>query len=307
MNQPKPNLIIIAGPNGSGKSTLTRRTLRDSNLPVIDPDAIAREINPTSPESAAIRAGREAINQINNYLDNNQSFIAETTLSGNNYLKVMDKAKKKGFEVSLIYIGVDNVNTNISRVQLRARRGGHNVPPDDIRRRYERSMNNLAKALEIANSSTIYDNSAQAEPKEILLLENNQIVQSSNNIPQWVTQAVPQELFDSYSNRLNIALQIYPTINQVRDILNDRLIEVEPNVQKLEGSKYNVIINNNTQKITLLAKDDRNNLFIYNQRDNQMIFVSSINNTDISTWLAISEQLNNTNKQRTSTDKDIEI
>lgn len=121
MNQPKPNLIIIAGANGSGKSTLTRGIFQNSNLPIIDPDAIAREINPLSLESVAMAAGRQAVNRINNYLNNNQSFGAETTLSGNNYLKIMEKAKKKGFEVSLIYIGVDNVNININRVQLRVR------------------------------------------------------------------------------------------------------------------------------------------------------------------------------------------
>ena len=92
MTQEQPTLIVIAGPNGSGKSTLTRRTLQDSNLPIIDPDAIARGVNPSSPESAAITAGRQAVNQKNNYLNNSQSFIAETTLSGNNYLKIMDKA-----------------------------------------------------------------------------------------------------------------------------------------------------------------------------------------------------------------------
>jgi predicted kinase len=34
-----PELIVVAGANGSGKSSLTR--LSASNLPVIDPDAIA--------------------------------------------------------------------------------------------------------------------------------------------------------------------------------------------------------------------------------------------------------------------------
>ena len=86
-------------------------------------------------------------------------------------------------------------------------------------------MDNLYKSVEIADNAKIYDNSAQAEPQSILALVNNQIVQYSQKIPQWVTQSVPQELFYSYSNKLNIALQIYPTINQVKGILNNRLIE----------------------------------------------------------------------------------
>ena len=202
----------------------------------------------------------------------------------------------------MIYINLNSVETNINRVRQRVQNGGHNVPPSDIRRRYERSINNLPKALEIANKAAIYDNSTEIGHREILLLVNNQIVQSSKDMPQWVTQSVPQELFNSYSNRLNIALQIYPTINQVKGILNDRLIEVNSNVQKLEGNKYNVVINNSAQELTLSAKDSRGDLFIYNQSSNEMIFVSAINDTDKNTWMAISDELNQRINKR-----DIEI
>jgi predicted ABC-type ATPase len=54
-----PELTIVAGANGSGKSTLTK--LFTDNIPIIDPDAIAREIAPEQPESAALAAGRKAI------------------------------------------------------------------------------------------------------------------------------------------------------------------------------------------------------------------------------------------------------
>ncbi len=39
-----PELMVIAGANGSGKSTLTKLFI--DNIPIIDPDAIAREIAP---------------------------------------------------------------------------------------------------------------------------------------------------------------------------------------------------------------------------------------------------------------------
>lgn len=41
----------------------------------------------------------------------------------------------------------------------RVKRGGHNVPIEDIRRRYERSLNNLSKAIELSDTVTVYDNS----------------------------------------------------------------------------------------------------------------------------------------------------
>ncbi len=54
-----PTLTVIAGANGSGKSTLTKLSAGSTLL--IDPDAIAREIDPINPASAAIAAGRQAL------------------------------------------------------------------------------------------------------------------------------------------------------------------------------------------------------------------------------------------------------
>jgi predicted ABC-type ATPase len=56
-----PTLTIVAGANGSGKSTLTRSAIDIDRTPLIDPDAIAREIDPINPVSAAISAGRQAL------------------------------------------------------------------------------------------------------------------------------------------------------------------------------------------------------------------------------------------------------
>ncbi|WP_414620810.1 zeta toxin family protein [Calothrix sp. CCY 0018] len=295
----KPILIIIAGSNGSGKSTLTRRTFQRSNLPIIDPDAIARGINPSSPESVSIAAGRQAINLTRNYLDNGQSFIAETTLSGNNYLRIMDKAKAKGFEISLIYIGINNIDTSINRVQLRVQRGGHNVPPLDIRRRYERSLLNLPLALLLADKAIIYDNSTELGHQKVLLLESNQIVQSSGEIPQWIIQCLPQEIFDYYNDRLKIIQEIYPIINRFKERFADDFTENSPNIQKLSGKKYNIVIDNNAKELTLSAPDSRGDLFTYNQSNNQVIFVSHINETDKSIWLTISQLLNRADNQAT--------
>ena len=54
----------------------------------------------------------------------------------------LSPAKRKGWQVFLIYVGVDNVQTSIERVAQRVASGGHNVPSEDIRRRYARSLAN---------------------------------------------------------------------------------------------------------------------------------------------------------------------
>jgi predicted ABC-type ATPase len=49
-----PVLTVVAGANGSGKSTLTK--MFDASTLLIDPDAIAKGINPVNPVTASITA-----------------------------------------------------------------------------------------------------------------------------------------------------------------------------------------------------------------------------------------------------------
>jgi predicted ABC-type ATPase len=154
-----PEIHVIAGANGSGKSTFSKNLAKQIGIPIIDPDAIAREIDPVNPAKAAMQAGRMAIDRAQIYINKPISFGVETTLSGRNYLKLMKSLKEASWTVNLIYIGIDNPETNIRRVRERVDLGGHTVPMDDIRRRYDRSLDNLTSAISIADLVTIYDNS----------------------------------------------------------------------------------------------------------------------------------------------------
>lgn len=87
----RPTLTVIAGPNGSGKSTWTRTLRADLQVPVIDPDAIARELNSAAPEQAAVAVGREALRRQAVYIESGTSFIVETTLSGNTPLRQIEQ------------------------------------------------------------------------------------------------------------------------------------------------------------------------------------------------------------------------
>jgi predicted ABC-type ATPase len=87
-----PVLTVVAGANGSGKSTLTK--LSGVNTLLIDPDAIAREIDPVNPTSAAIAAGRQALVLCQQYVESERSFVVETTLAGKSYLNLMREVKK---------------------------------------------------------------------------------------------------------------------------------------------------------------------------------------------------------------------
>lgn len=137
------NLFIIAGANGSGKSTLASELLSEKKLEFLNADEIAKEINPENIEAVRISAGKEVYKRLNNYFENKISFAIETTLAGNNYLKTIKKAKELDYKVSLIYTFVENPQICIQRINVRVLNGGHDIPDEDVIRRYYRSKNNF--------------------------------------------------------------------------------------------------------------------------------------------------------------------
>jgi predicted ABC-type ATPase len=156
-----PVLTVVAGANGAGKSTLTRFG-RESfqSFAVLDPDAVAKSMQEAGVKAgSAIDAGREVLRLAEDYLAKGESFLVETTLSGNTYIRMMKRAGLLGYKLRLLYVGTSNVEINMQRVKNRVSRGGHDVPEDDQRRRYPRSLENLPKAFALANEAIIFDNS----------------------------------------------------------------------------------------------------------------------------------------------------
>ncbi len=155
----------------------------------IDPDAIAREIAPENPGSAALAAGRQAIDRAKEYVQFDRSFIVETTLAGNSYVNLMWEVKSLGWFVRLTYICINNPTTNIQRVRSRVKLGGHDVPISDILRRYERSLANLSKAAKIVDRLDLYDNSTNAGYQLIATVEGDRSVIYVQELPGWIDRA----------------------------------------------------------------------------------------------------------------------
>jgi predicted ABC-type ATPase len=92
-------------------------------------------------------------------LQSKQSFLVETTLSGNTYLRMMKEAKRQGYLVVLLFVGTEDVAINMKRVANRVAKGGHDVPVEDQLRRYPRSMENFRRAFALADETSVFDNS----------------------------------------------------------------------------------------------------------------------------------------------------
>ena len=138
-----PKLYILAGANGSGKSTIAKVLLPTEGIVCVNPDEIAKELNPDNPVSVQIQAGKETLKRIDALLGERKSFAIESTLSGLGYLAVLQKAKASGYETLICYTFVDSPEVCIARIENRVKNGGHFVPSEDVRRRYYRSKRNF--------------------------------------------------------------------------------------------------------------------------------------------------------------------
>jgi predicted ABC-type ATPase len=179
----RPQIWVVAGPNGAGKSTLAQRYLA-GRLPVVNPDEIARAAG-----SSPIAAGRVALRERHALLSAGHSFAVETTLTGQSELDLMQRARNAGYKVNLAYVGLDDVLLSTARVTLRVRSGGHDVPLDDILRRFDRSTANLSVALRIAHRSWIVDNSGRRR-RLLLTCEGARVKHISRALPQWAQRAI---------------------------------------------------------------------------------------------------------------------
>lgn len=160
-------VIIIAGPNGAGKTTFAREFLpNEANCPVfINADLIAAGLAPFAPETAALRAGRLMLREMEHHFATRNSFAFETTLSGRGYLNKISTWQRAGYRVELLFLRLASAEEAIARVAQRVRQGGHHVPDAVVRRRFAAGIDNFAKhyALQV-DSWVLYDNSGE-EPK----------------------------------------------------------------------------------------------------------------------------------------------
>jgi predicted ABC-type ATPase len=187
----EPWLWLLAGPNGAGKSTCvaTLYDLSPEIEEVVNPDDIARTLLPNAPEKAALKAGRLARQRISELLKERRSFGVETTLSGQLHLQDVKRAKSDGWNVGLMYVGLDGPDLAIERVRVRTLAGGHHVPADDVFRRYERSLLNLSIIYQIADSVVVLDNSS-TKPERVLTVDKGEITFKAYQLPAWVSHSL---------------------------------------------------------------------------------------------------------------------
>jgi predicted ABC-type ATPase len=137
-----PRLYIISGCNGAGKTTASYSLLPEmlDCSEFVNSDEFAKGLSPFDPSKASIQASRYMLMKIRYLLKRQQDFAIETTLATRTLLKTAKLAQNAGYTVTLLYFWLNSPELAIERVRARVEAGGHNIPEETIRRRYNRGI-----------------------------------------------------------------------------------------------------------------------------------------------------------------------
>ena len=179
-------LDLVIGPNGAGKSTFIAVTLAPllARSVVVNADEIARQRWPEDPAAHAYEAARVAAATRSTLITRGRSFIAETVFSHPSKLNLLTSPRDAGYQVTLHVVAIP-VELAVARVTERVRHGGHDVPEQKIRDRYERLWTHVAAAIAMVGEAAVYDNSRAARPYRLLARHLNGRLLADPDWPAW--------------------------------------------------------------------------------------------------------------------------
>lgn len=156
----KKTLEIIGGPNGSGKSTFAEvHWGKKHDALYVNSDSIARGFTLNGNKIAQFEAGKIMLQTIEKYLRENRSFGFETTLSGRMWKSQIVQAKKQNYKIILYFVYVKSISLSLERIKNRVKHGGHDIPKEIVKRRFERTFSNFIKLYApLADEWYIIDN-----------------------------------------------------------------------------------------------------------------------------------------------------
>ena len=193
-----PTLCILGGCNGAGKTTLAKELLpRLGLMRFLNADEIARGLSPLDPSLTAFKAGRLLIEEARGLIAAKASFAIESTLSGKTYVAMIREAKAQGYRFLLHYIVIGSGDHAVRRVALRVKIGGHHVPEDDVRRRFERSRRHFIEDyVPLADEWGLWDNhsppAVQIADSATHSLEELQTMLASNSLQETAPREISE-------------------------------------------------------------------------------------------------------------------
>jgi predicted ABC-type ATPase len=114
----------------------------------------------------------------------NKSFSFETVMSHSSKINEIKHVVSLGYRTYLYFVCIDSPEVNISRVNNRIEKGGHEVAKDKIFERYYRTLENLHLALPHCYRAYLFDNSGK---EQVLFAEvyKGAMELKTDKLPNW--------------------------------------------------------------------------------------------------------------------------
>lgn len=204
----KPVLIIICGINGAGKTTFYYEQLKPfldkfwRGYPFVNADEMEEAKFPNEIRKHSLEISKLATIIRGQYIKAGQSFITETVFSHESKNRLVEDAKKAGFEIILNHIHVSSAELAYKRVRGRVSSGGHDVHKDKIFSCYDRAVRNIQKASMIADRTYVWDNSRPSGHSGVIYqfvmaMAKGKITKLASLIPDWAYKMYQAQLENS--------------------------------------------------------------------------------------------------------------
>lgn len=204
----RPTLHVIAGPNGAGKTTLYYSQIQDRfpEAEFINADLLAKEHyghNAVTLEESQT-GQRLAAERRRQLMVEGKSLVTESTFSHESKLELIRDAKAAGYAVTVYHVNVRNVELSVNRVASRVAEGGHPVPENKIRERYERNQTLIHEATKLADRAYVFDNSKFEQSHTLAIeLKQGKALRIGENVPAWARELYAPELAHFSPARVN--------------------------------------------------------------------------------------------------------
>ncbi len=161
----RPNVIVLAGPNGSGKSTIAPALLKGTLglTEFVNADLIAQGLSGFDPLGAALEAGRIMHRRLRELAAARATFAFETTLASKSLRPWLAELIQGEYRFCLVFLWLPSADAAVQRVADRTAMGGHFVPEETVRRRYEAGLRNFFRIYHpLTETWAMCDNSGES-------------------------------------------------------------------------------------------------------------------------------------------------
>lgn len=200
----EPILHVLAGPNGAGKSTLYEAVVRrTTDAEFVNADHLVRSAlgRHALTQADAELGQRLAEDRRAGLMASRQSFVTESTFSHPSKLELLRGARAVGYRVVVYHVNLDTPDLAVDRVAFRQGRGGHPVPEDRIRGRYERNQPLIRDAVRFADIGRVFDNSISGRPpRQVIGFQSGRIISAEPALPDWAARLYAEDLAQARGN-----------------------------------------------------------------------------------------------------------